>query len=61
LQQSLLQQDASDWQQLDLQQSLGQHFDPGLQQSAVMASAESEDSVRTKTANIFFMEISFRF
>jgi len=56
LQQSPWQQDEPGWQQLDAQQDPAQHFDPGLQQSAVMASADSEDRVRTKTANIFFME-----
>jgi len=61
LQEPLLQQDEPDWQQLEVQHEPVQHFAPGLQQeSLVMAKAESEARVRTTTANIFFMEISFR-
>lgn len=61
LQQSPLQKDEPCWQQFEVQQELAQHFAFGLQQeSPVIARAESEDRVRTRTANIFFMEISSR-
>jgi hypothetical protein len=57
-QQSPGQQFAPLWQQVAPQQEPGQHFAPGLQQSPVNASADSEDSARTKTANsLNFIEL----